>query len=288
MFLISNNMPVRPCTHVETAAAGDAARAAEESARSGCGLIVAVGGDGTVQEVASGIARAEGRTVLAHVPTGTTNATARALGIPSDVDDAIASIEDGHSIELDAGFLPDSGSFFLFMTTIGAPARMIRDAPREKKDQLGFLAYVFGALRTMWRTRRTWMDVEVDGRHARCYASGVIVANIGEIADLGLRITEDSDPSDGQLDIVVVRARNLWEWSRIAGSVLLRRSHAAPRVYMLRGRTVNVVSRRPTLVQADGEIIGKTPVKVEIREAALRFLVPRKSPLAKQQTEQDG
>ncbi|MFO7652795.1 MAG: acylglycerol kinase family protein, partial [Candidatus Krumholzibacteriia bacterium] len=118
------------CTHVETAAAGDAARAAEESARSGCSLVVAVGGDGTVQEVASGVVRADGRTVVAHVPTGTTNATARALGVPSDVDDAIASIEDGHAIELDAGFLPDSGDFFLFMTTIGAPARMIRDAPR--------------------------------------------------------------------------------------------------------------------------------------------------------------
>lgn len=261
------------CERIETAGDDDARVAAREAAAADCAVVIAVGGDGTLHEVVHGVMEAGNHCAVAHVPTGTTNGVARALGIPLDLNEAVAVVTAGNIRRLDLGLLPDIDRYFLLAVTIGDPSRIVADASRAMKNRWGMFAYYWAAARMMAVPRQTRMLIELDDDHWRTYASGVVVANFGRLENPQLDLFPASAPDDGILDLAVLRARNLWDWLRISASALTGRG-TAPRVDLRTARRVRVVAARPRLLQADGEVIGHTPVTIELLPDALRFVAP--------------
>jgi diacylglycerol kinase (ATP) len=169
----------RRCVLRRTAGLGDAARWAAAAAAEGFDLILAVGGDGTVQEVVEGLMRTDTRVPVAHVPVGTANIIAIALSLPWSTRLAMDVIENGQVLPFDVGHVPLLERHFVLMAGIGYPARIIQGAPRRHKKLLGFLAYVASGLRNLFLPAHARITVDADGRILSAVGHTALVINIG-------------------------------------------------------------------------------------------------------------
>ena len=148
---------------VETAGAGDAARLAREAVARGYRAVAAAGGDGTVAEVISGLAGSS--TPLGIIPQGTANQLAFNLGVPSELERAVAVVVHGTPGAVDVGQLAD-GRYFALMAGAGWDAQVVSAATREQKDRWGFGATRGCAAR--WRCPRRASASRPTGRASRC------------------------------------------------------------------------------------------------------------------------
>ena len=244
--------------------------------RRGCSMVVCVGGDGTVREVATAVA---GSAVpLAVIPTGTGNLLAGGLGIPTDISEAIAAALDGTPRRIDCGIVSVGGRRRLFAVAcgVGFDAEVMRRTDSREKRRLGVLAYAVNAVREAGSIRDQEHEVTIDGVTSRVPASEVIVANLGRIPP---GITVDGvQPDDGVLDVFIIRAPGPlsalaagWEVIRGAGEAGGRLHH----VHRARARTVKIDARPRRTVELDGSAVGRTPVSIRVKPAALMVMVPQ-------------
>jgi diacylglycerol kinase family enzyme/membrane-associated phospholipid phosphatase len=244
----------------------------------GCRRIVAVGGDGTITLAASVLMRPpwqDSTAVLAIVPTGTANVLARELGIPLALDAAVALAFDGEeSIELDA--IRAGDRLVLTQVGIGLDARMIRSTSREDRIQKGRRAYLLALVRQAIGQRAVAFDLEIDGNARRVHAWQIIVANTGTLGAAPFTWGPGIDPTDGALDLVIYSARTVLDYGLLIARMLTGRHHRDSRTQYLRvERRLVVRSRRPVLVQGDGELLGHTPITLEVVPHVLRVCVPK-------------
>ena len=180
-----------------------------EAVASGCDLVVAAGGDGTVSAVADALAGTE--TPLGIVPLGTANVLAGELGIPLDLEAACALLAGEHALaRIDAMEL--AGKHYVTQVGVGLDAAMIRDTPGEHKRRFGRVAYLWTAATPAGRassSRR--FTLTVDGVTTRPRAMQVLVANSGTLGSRPFRWGQDIRPDDGRLDVCVIAARTLLE-----------------------------------------------------------------------------
>lgn len=264
---------------VFTSRPGEAVRLAQELARE-CDVVVAVGGDGTFFEVASGILLAGSETVrMGLVPLGTGNDTAILCGL-GDTALARQALTRGQTRACDVIRIccreAASGvtRYSLLYASVGIIGEVLkRVTPRVKRVFGRRLAYPVGALRAIWKYRAPQMRVTCDGQSWEKRFL-LLCASNAELSGGGMRLAPDAKMDDGLLDV------NLAETvSRRAAAVLIWRmsrgrriSH--PRLRYFNARTVAVEADPPIEVQADGEIIGQTPAQFEVMPRALRVLVP--------------
>jgi YegS/Rv2252/BmrU family lipid kinase len=246
--------------------------------REGCTRIVAAGGDGTISMVAQCLARRRnvGPPVsLGIIPGGTANILARELGIPLSMDEAMAVIADAHrAVELDAMLI---GRRFVFTQVgIGPDALMIQDTTRERQEKLGRLAYVLTFVRRAFGFRPRWFTLRLDDKVVRERAWQIVVANVGTVGAPPFTWGPRIDPTDGTVDLCVLNVNRKWDFGKLLWRLLTNRHRKDENTRFFRVREVAVVeSTHPTLVQGDGEIIGRTPVTLRVVPAALRVLVAR-------------
>ena len=267
---------------LETASGDDAlasiSRAVRRALQGGCRRIIAVGGDGTVALAASVLMKSPLRTctaTLAIVPTGTANVLAQELGIPLALDAAIALAFDGaDTLELDA--IRAGDRHVLTQVGVGLDARMIRDTSREDQIRQGRRAYLLALVRQAIGQRAVAFDLEVDGAPLRVRAWQIIVANTGTLGAPPFTWGPGIDPSDGVLDVSLYSARSAMDYAVLIGRLLTGRHHPDAHTRYLRlERSLVVRSRWPVLVQGDGEILGHTPITLEVVRRVLRVCVPR-------------
>lgn len=242
----------QPPIWLETTADDPGQVQASEAVGAGVDLVLACGGDGTVTACAEGVA---GTGVpLAIVPIGTGNLLASNLGLPLDLDEALAVAFTGTDTPIDAGTA--NGTSFVVMAGLGLDARMISDTSEPMKKQLGWAAYAIAAIRHL-RDRPMRVTLTVDGgRPVRLRPSAVIVGNVGWLRG-GIPLLPDARPDDGKLDAVALRARSLASWFAIAGHVLLRRGESG-RVTRFVFTDLVVATARPQPWELDGEFMGRT------------------------------
>jgi YegS/Rv2252/BmrU family lipid kinase len=236
--------------------------------------IFTLGGDGTAMEVVnalSGSNRAVG--VLAG---GTGNLLARALGVPLDVRRAVRALLEGERRRIDLGVLSDGRRFAIAAGT-GIDAEMIAGAPPEARRRFGVLAYVASATQAVLQHQPFTLRAAVDGRvieRENCIAA--MVVNVGIVLDGLVKLGPGIEPDDGGLDLCVFTARNLGDAAAVMGRLVAGDFRADPRMTFERGRRIalDAVPERP--VQADGEMIGKTPLVAEVAPGAAPLLVPRR------------
>jgi diacylglycerol kinase (ATP) len=248
----------------------------DEARRRGFDLVVAAGGDGSVAAVADGLVGAEA--ALGILPIGTANVMARDLGLPLDLDGASGLLAGPHAIKrLDAMRVGDR--YFLTQIGIGIDALMIRDTKREHKRRFGRIAYLWTAFTQLLGFQPWRFFLEADGRRTRHRASQVLVANVGLLGQPPLRWGPGIHSDDGRLDVCVIRARTLLDYLRLLWHALLGQHHRDPNVrYLTAEKTVAIATKHPLPVQADGEIIGKTPFEIQVVPRAVRVVVPAGPP----------
>jgi YegS/Rv2252/BmrU family lipid kinase len=258
-----------PCALHETDRERGAAPLAREAVRDGVERLLVYGGDGSVVEAAEALAGTDA--ALAVVPGGTGNLLSINLGIPLDFNQAMDLALNGETRRIDVGRA--NGHPFLIVAGMGADAEMIREADRETKQRFGFLAYFMAAWKHFRRPFSRY-TITVDGKRYRRNALTVMVANLGRIT-AGLELVPGADPTDGILEVSILRARTLSDVFAMAWRVLTgeRRSDSLMEVH--RGRHILIQSGRPLPVEVDGNELGETRrLEVTVDPGALRIVAP--------------
>ncbi len=237
----------------------------------GCSLFVVAGGDGTVSSTAGALA---GSSIpIGIVPVGTGNILARDLGIPLDIDDAVRLLAGRHAVRTIDAMRIDGVLYFL-IAGVGISSFTVRDIRGRDKRRFGLLAYAGTAIRKLFEFKSTGFEVIVDGEMHRFNASEVAVANSRGVADMVFPHVFDIHVDDGLLDVIIIAARTPFDYPRIVFNAL--RGHTpSPDVHFFRAKeSVFIRSESPLPVQADGDLIGTSPVEVEIVPRAVEVIVP--------------
>jgi len=210
---------------------------------------------------------------LAVVPAGTANLFATNLGIPQDIEQAVAIALRGDRRKLDAGRF--NGEHFAVMAGAGFDAAMIRDADGTLKDRLGRAAYVVTGSKNL-RAKPFKAKIAVDG--APWYAgdaSCILIGNVGRLFG-GVDVFEDASPDDGRLEIGVVHADGVTDWVRTLARTAVGHAERSPLVQSTSARSMKVKLNRKVLYELDGgdrEKVKKFAVKV--RPEAVTVCVPK-------------
>ncbi len=243
-----------------------------EAVASGCDMVVAAGGDGTVSAVADALTGTE--TPLGIVPLGTANVLAGELGVPLDLEAACALLAGQHALtRIDAMEL--GGKHYVTQVGVGLDAEMIRDTSGEHKRRFGRVAYLWTAATRLAGVQPRRFTLTVDGRTTYPRAMQVLIANSGTLGSRPFRWGPDIRPDDGRLDVCVIRAQTLLDFLRIGWHFVRGQHRRSPGVrYLVATRSITLATRKPMPVQADGEIVGETPVTVTVVPGAVRVVVP--------------
>jgi YegS/Rv2252/BmrU family lipid kinase len=250
---------------------GDGTRLARRAVADGADLVAAYGGDGTVMEVATGLAGSD--VPLAILGGGTANVLATDLGIPGALAEAAALVSGAHALRpLDMG--ASGRQRFVLRLSAGLEAWMDQAATRERKDRLGLLAYPVAALEAARTTEPVRYRLLLDGRREEAEGVTCVVANSGNLGLPGLTLAPDIDVSDGLLDVVVLRSADLSSIASVAAAVMRGQEPPPEPVRRWKARDVRVEADPPQPVVADGEAAGETPVRGKVVPAAVRVVVP--------------
>lgn len=255
-----------------TTAPGDATRLAAEAVRKHMDMVVAVGGDGTLNDVIQALA--EHDTALGVLPMGTVNVWAREMGIPMDLATAREVLLHGVRRRVDVGLA--GKRYFLLMAGVGFDAEVARRVDRGWLKRLGLklLHYVAaaGVMSVTQPATRVWM--QYDGKRRTYNALMVLVGNT-RLYGGALSFANRAVADDGRLDLVVVENGGLLYRLGVLGRALLRRASLGPRVRYVQARVIRMVSEVPLPVQVDGEVIGTLPMTFSVAASALTVVVPR-------------
>jgi diacylglycerol kinase (ATP) len=241
-----------------------------QARKDGADLIFVWGGDGMVQQCINTLAESDA--TVAILPAGTANLLATNLGIPKDLEAALDVGLHGPRRRLDTGTV--NGEHFAVMAGAGFDALMIRDAPRKMKDRMGKLAYLWTGARNLGASR-VKMRIKVDGeKWFDGKASCVLVGNVGRLF-AGVTAFEDADPDDGILELGVVTASGVWQWTRALARTAAGNAERSPFVSTTRGAKFDIRLNNPWPYELDGG--ARKPVKrlrVTVVPASITIAVP--------------
>lgn len=253
-----------------TDSATEAAMSAREAVRSGCDLVVAAGGDGTVGTVAQELLGSE--TALGIMPLGSVMNLARSLELPRDLEAAAAIIAEGTSRRIDIG--EARGRVFFESGSVGMNAAIFREANRiDQGDWLGLLS----SLRVALRYRPSRMTITLDDRTLRTRAYLITISN-GPYTGLGFTVAPSARLDDGLFDVRIFRGFTRWELFKYFAAIAFGRRRYSPKIMTVRSAAVTVASVRPLAARADAHDLGTTPIRFAARHRALRVIVPSRSP----------
>ena len=263
-----------------TAAPGEATRLARRAASRGCSVVVACGGDGTIHEVVNSLAGSEA--VLAVIPGGTANVWAKDARLPRRPLEAARVIDAGHCRRIDLGLIEWEGCsgrqaesrYFLLMVGVGLDAHVVARVSQGWKRRLGAAAYVLTAAREALLYRSQPVELKLDGRERLSLALGWMLAGntrcYGGVTHIASRALAD----DGLLELLIFSGYNLLRATGYGLVTLAGRQHGAPGVTYRQAAEIEVAGPSSLPVQADGEFVGYTPLRLRVVPGALQVLMP--------------
>jgi diacylglycerol kinase (ATP) len=269
-----------------TSCGGEAEELSRQAVREGRALVVAAGGDGTINEVVNGFFEA-GEPVgtgacLGVLPMGTGGDLRRTLGHPLDVEGAAAVLRAGHARTIDAGRVTCQGfaggtvvRHFVNIADAGIGGDVVDRVNRGRRVVNGEVTFLLASIRTLLTWRNRPMHVVIDGRARDLIAQQVVVSNCQYFGG-GMRVAPGAVPDDGLLDVVI--AGDLGPWENVRGLRRIREgTHldaGNPKLSHALAERVEISSPELTRVDADGEQPGVLPVVIEVQPAALRVVCP--------------
>jgi YegS/Rv2252/BmrU family lipid kinase len=254
------------------------ARAAVED---GATLVVAVGGDGAVNETADGIVKAGRPVELAILPIGTGMDFIRTHAIPKGFDDAVQVAAGGDIREIDAGrvtYRAWSGEtgvrHFANVASVGMSGAVAQRANAMSKAFGGRVTFFYALVRVFATWQNSEVTVELEGDSRRAAMHDVVVAN-GQWHGGGMWLAPEADPDDGLFDVLLIGDVTKADFARSALKIYRGTHLTHPKVELLRSPWVQVDAAEPLPIELDGEQPGTTPARFEVVRRALRLRVPR-------------
>lgn len=267
------------CELKKTAAAGDARKLAAAAIAEGFELIVAAGGDGTLNEVLNGLGDApEGfaRAGLGVLPLGTVNVFARELKIPLQPDAAWQAIRNGRETRIDLPWAEftqkgrPQRQYFAQLAGAGLDARAIELVSWPLKKKVGPLAYVVAGLKAIMEQRP--VIAATDGKSS--FAGELVLIGNGRLYGGDYEILADAKLTDGRLDVCVFPRTNWWTLLRCGPALLLRGRLPESCVRRFQAAEFSLTSESPAAFELEGELIGHLPVKFGVVPRGLRVWIP--------------
>lgn len=270
-----------------TQAPGHATELAQEAAAAGSQLVFAAGGDGTLGDVANGLAGTE--TIMAPLPVGTANSFARELNMPlpllrgkHQLLQAADLLLNGRIQRMDLGYTTNSeGSsrYWLLWSGAGADGYLVEHIePRPKwSKKLGRFGYMLQGIALTVRYPTVKATIEIDGRTFDDHYLLVLVSNCRLYAGGGLTISPQAKLDDGLFEVWLFQGQQILKLFQYGALLKVGRRQFAG-MEMVHGRSITV-NMNPTMpCQTDGELGGNTPTSCTLKPGALRLLVPASAP----------
>jgi YegS/Rv2252/BmrU family lipid kinase len=241
---------------------------------------VVVGGDGSVNEVANGLAGIPEPPVIALIPRGTGWDFVRTFGIPRDVERAAEIALRGVTRTIDVGRVTyrawdgsEAGAVFANVASAGMSGAIAQRANETTKALGGKTSYLLATLRVFsgWSANEVRLRVDDQVRTARMF--DVVVAN-GRFFGGGMKICPDAEPDDGMFDVVTIGDVTRRDLVTTMPKIYRGTYLPHPKAELLRGATVTLDADVPLPLELDGEQPGTTPARFEIVPGALRLRVP--------------
>jgi len=258
----------------ETTGNEDLPKLVREALGRGFNLFVVAGGDGTVSDVAEALVHTS--IPLGIIPVGTGNVMARDLWIPMSANRACNLITGDHNIAMVDAMQVGDCYYFLNLSA-GFASLMIRDTRREHKRIFGVAAYIWTGLTKLLGFQPRSFEIEVDGTVNTYWASEVTVANSGILAMRPFYLGRGIRTDDGHLDICIIRARTVLDYLGLAVRIVMRLQKRDRNIeYQKVEHGVVIKADEKLVVQADGEVVGETPIEVKVVPGAVKVIAPRR------------
>lgn len=254
-----------------TTGAGDATVEARIAIERRYDLVVAAGGDGTINEVVNGLAEREYQPKLGIIPVGTTNDFARALQIPRDIVGAAEIIAKGETIPIDIGRMNDK--YFINIAGGGRLTELTYDVPSKLKTMLGQLAYYLKGVEMLPSLKATNVSIEYDGK---LYEGEVMLFLVGLTNSVGgfEKLAPNSSINDGMFSLLILKQTNLADFIRIATSALRGEHIYDSKVIYTKANRIKVKSEEKVQLNLDGEFGGMLPAEFVNLYRHLECFVP--------------
>ena len=260
---------------------GHLSELAREAALGGARLLVVVGGDGSVYEVANGLAGVADPPEIAVVPRGTGWVFVRTFGIPRDVERATAIALEGETRTIDAGRVSyrawdgsETTGVFANVGSAGMSGAIAKRANETTKALGGKASYLWATFAVFSRWQAAEVEIAVDDERRTGRMFDVVVAN-GRFFGGGMQICPEAEPDDGLLDVLTIGDVTNRDLVQTMPKIYRGTHLPHPKAELLRGATASVSTDVPIPIQLDGEQPGTTPVRFEVIPGALRLRVPR-------------
>jgi diacylglycerol kinase (ATP) len=263
-----------------TEGVGHAIELARLAASDGYRYLVAVGGDGTVNEVANGILHSTNAatTALGIVSTGTGSDFIRSVGISRDYTSACSTLTSPRRLSIDAGLVEYQKNgqtlkrFFINTAGVGFDAAAVRETERLPKYFGGTIPYIVGVLRALLTYKNKPVVIRVGDEEESYRVLDVAVANGGYLGG-GMRIAPGAELGDSLLDVVVVGDMGKIEFLKEFPTVYKGTHVNHPKVTVKKGTDITIESPESTMVYADGELLGECPASFRVVPGALSIVV---------------
>jgi len=230
-------------------------------------IVVAVGGDGTVNEVASAIVGTD--TILGIIPFGSGNGLARFLDIPMDAQKAIKNLGAGHVEIIDSAQLNDQP--FFNMAGIGFDAHISEVFSHGAKR--GFFSYIKSSILEIANYKSQTYQLDIDGAAYTREAFMLSFANSSQYGN-DAHISPNASVQDGLLDVCVIKRFPLWRFPEMGIRMLTKTAEGTKYVEIIRGKHIRVKREHPGPVHLDGEPqIAGTDTEIKIIPNSLRVIV---------------
>jgi diacylglycerol kinase family enzyme len=240
----------------------------------GTSLVVSAGGDGTLVGVANALV--DRQIPLGILPLGTGNLLARVLNVPLKLDEAVQLLAGDHTVvEMDV--LKVGDRYFFSNVGVGISPEIMDETTSAQKKRFGILAYFLTIVKQSSLFRRRWYTLTIDGQPRRIRASEILISNPTLLEKATMLYGPPETLSDGQLEVYLATAQTLGDYVRLVWDLFRSPGHPAAKLYHWESRrSVRIdADRSPQLVQADGEVIGHTPVEVQMVPKAMHVITTK-------------
>lgn len=255
-----------------TERASDTKAFAREAVERGADLVVVAGGDGTVMGAVGALVHTN--VPLLPLPLGTWNGLVRMLGAPVAMAAALEACLAGSVIDIDVGHVPELDHHYLLWAGAGVDAEIMASAGRERKKRWGYWAYLGALAERLGGSRNRRLILEIDGVRHEFHGHTVLSFNVNDLRFVGLPVGPVVDPHDGKMDLTVLTRPGLWGSLGEVLRVLTSGEPNGQRTW-LEAREARIDAEPPLDVQADGEVIGTTPLTLRVLPKALALQAPK-------------